>query len=297
MIKPDSSVENNLRRLWEQALIEDGADRDVTSLISVDEKATGTARLVARQPGIFAGQILFDLLAELYSDWLMLDAPARDSDTLQPGTLIATLSGPQRFLLGIERTLLNFLQRLCGVATLTRRYVDAVAGTSAKIYDTRKTIPGWRLLDKYAVYCGSGANHRFGLSDAVLIKDNHLADIPLDQLAARAAQMVAQAEALDPCPSFIEFEVDRLDQFDALLDVQGIDVILLDNFSTDEMREAFHRRNTRDFANLIALEASGGIDLNTVRDIAETGVDRISVGAITHSAPALDISMEYQSGR
>ncbi len=297
MPNPETSVEKQLRKLWEQALLEDGADRDVTSLIAVDENAAGTARLIARQTGVFAGQILYDLLAELYSDWLMLDAPARDSDLLAPGTLIATLKGPQRFLLGIERTLLNFLQRLCGVATLTRRYVDAVAGTKAKIYDTRKTIPGWRLLDKYAVYCGSGENHRFGLSDAVLIKDNHLADIPLEQLAARAAKMVAQAEALDPRPAFIEFEVDRLDQFDVLLNVRGIDVLLLDNFSTDQMREAVRRRDTRDFASLIALEASGGVDLTTVRAIAETGVDRISVGAITHSAPALDISMEYRSGR
>lgn len=297
MQNPETTVEQQLRKLWEQALLEDGADRDVTSLIAVDEKAAGSARLLARQPGVFAGQILFDLLAELYSDWLMLDAPARDSDPLAPGTLIATLTGPQRFLLGIERTLLNFLQRLCGVATLTRRYVEAVADTKAKIYDTRKTIPGWRLLDKYAVYCGSGENHRFGLSDAVLIKDNHLADIPLDQLAARAAQMVAQAETLDPRPAFIEFEVDRLDQFDVLLNVRGIDVILLDNFSTEQMREAVRRRDRCDFASLIALEASGGVDLTTVRAIAETGVDRISVGAITHSAPALDISMEYQSGR
>jgi len=284
-----------LRRLWEDALAEDGVDRDVTSLVAVDETATGVARITVRQVGVFAGSAVFDLLREAYTPRLTIDLAPNDGDALQAGTTIATLTGPLRLLLGIERTLLNFLHRLCGVATLTRRYVDAVAGTGARIYDTRKTIPAWRQLDKYSVRCGCGHNHRMGLHDAILVKDNHLAAVERDQLAATASEMLSEAASLSPPPDFVEFEVDTLDQLEELLKVVGIDVILLDNFAPDQIRQAVKRRDALGLAGKVELEASGRVDLASVRRIAETGVDRISVGALTHSAPGLDIAMEIES--
>ncbi len=287
---PESDV---WRKLWHAALAEDGAGRDVTSLVAIDPHARGEAALVAREPGVFAGRALLDILAELCgTDDLTVVCRVADGGLLAPGTLIAQLTGPLRLLLGIERTLLNFLERLCGVATMTRRFVDGVAGTRAAIYDTRKTVPGWRQLDKYAVRCGGGCNHRLGLHDAVLVKDNHLADVPAGQWAAAAQAMLQRIAELDRRPEFIEFEVDTLEQLDELLSVPGIDVILLDNFTTDQMREAVRRRNERGLRGKVQLEASGGVTLETVRRIAATGVERIAVGAITHSAPALDIGMD-----
>jgi len=295
----DEALQNDrqqLRRLWEQALSEDGADRDVTSMVAVEESAIAQARLIAQQEGVFAGQVLLDQLSEIYEGRLTLTSHVADGQAIKKAdTIIATLGGPLRLLLGIERTLLNFLQRLCGVATLTRRYVDAVAGTGAKIYDTRKTIPGWRQLDKYAVRGGGGHNHRMGLHDAILVKDNHLAGVPTARLAATACAILCQAAGLRPPPGFIEFEVDTLDQLDELLKVVGIDVILLDNFTPAQMREAVARRDALGLKGKVQLEASGGIDLRQVRAIAETGVERIAVGAITHSVPALDITMDIET--
>ncbi len=281
-----------LRRLWEQALAEDGADRDWTSQLTVDERASGTARLQARAAGVFAGEVMFELLREAYAGRITVISTMKDGQSFMPETIIASLEGPMRTLLGVERTLLNFLQRLCGVATLTRRYVDAIAGTEARIYDTRKTIPGWRQLDKYAVRCGGGFNHRMGLHDAILVKDNHLAGVTPQRLAGRISDLIVAAGAIDPPPLFIEVEVDSLEQLDELLKVSGFDIILLDNFSPGELREAVARREAAGAAGKVLLEASGGISLQSVRQAAETGVDRISVGDITHSAPALDISME-----
>ncbi|UCD30556.1 MAG: carboxylating nicotinate-nucleotide diphosphorylase [Planctomycetota bacterium] len=285
-----------LRRLWENALAEDGFENDVTSLLVINEGIAGSAQIVARQAGIFAGAIIFDVLKEAYAQRITVRLQVGDGDALKADTTIATLTGPIRLLLGIERTLLNFLQRLCGVATLTRQYVDAVAGTRAKIYDTRKTVPGWRQLDKYAVGCGGGQNHRMGLHDAILVKDNHLAHIEISELLPVVSEMVNEASRLNPPPGFVEFEVDSVEQLDELLKVSGIDVILLDNFTIDLMRKAVARRDALDLAGKIELEASGNIVLNNVRKIAETGVDRISLGAITHSAPALDIGMEIETG-
>lgn len=281
-----------LRTQWEAALAEDGADRDVTSLVAVGARTLGSARVVARQAGTFAGSAIFDLLREAYAPRLTVDLGLDDGTRMKAGTTIATATGPTQLLLAIERTLLNFLQRLCGVATLTGQYVDAVAGTAAKILDTRKTVPGWRQLDKYAVRCGGGHNHRMGLHDAILVKDNHIAEVATDQLAAAAAEMLRQANSLDPPPAFVEFEVDTLEQFDALIEVDGIDVILLDNFTPVQLRKAVARRDQAGMAGKLELESSGGVNLDTVRAIAEAGVDRISVGVITHSAPALDISLE-----
>lgn len=281
-----------IRRLWEQALAEDGFERDVTSLIAVSESVTGTAQLVAKSPGVFGGSVMFDVLSEALPGRVTIAATVEDGAALSPGLVIATIQGPLRLLLGVERTLLNFLQRLCGVATLTRRYVDAVAGTGAKIYDTRKTVPGWRELDKYAVRCGGGSNHRSGLHDAILVKDNHIAGVETARLASCALDMLNQAILLNPPPSFVEFEVDTLDQLGELLKVVGIDVILLDNFTIDQMRAAVRLRDEFGLKGKVQLEASGGISLDSLRAIAETGIERIAVGAITHSAPAVDISME-----
>jgi len=283
-----------LRELWHRALGEDGAERDVTCEVAVAERAVGVAHIHGRQSGVFAGRVVFDLLGEIYAGPLKVQAHIEDGQPVAAGTRIATLAGSLKLLLGIERTLLNFLERLCGVATLTRRFVDAVEGTRAKIYDTRKTLPGWRQLDKYAVRCGGGYNHRMGLHDAVLVKDNHLAGIPLAQLAAAAAEMIRRRERLVLQPDFVEFEVDTLQQLDELLKVPGIDVILLDNFTPDQMRQAVQRRDAAGLAGKLLLEASGGVSLEQVRAIAETGVERIAVGALTHSAPALDIGMEIE---
>lgn len=281
-----------LRQLWEDALAEDGFGRDVTSEIAVDPAATGTARIVAREEGIFAGAAVFGILHEACAPQLVPSVELGDGDRMNAGATIATLTGKLRLLLGLERTLLNFLQRLCGVATMTRRYVDAVAGTPAKICDTRKTIPGWRQLDKYAVRCGGGRNHRMGLHDAVLIKDNHIAGIQTSRLTGVLSEMLHEANRLQPPPGFIEVEVDTLDQLDQILSAAGVDMILLDNFTTEQMREAVARRDALGLKGKAQLEASGNITLDTVRAIAETGVERISVGALTHSVRALDIAME-----
>jgi nicotinate-nucleotide pyrophosphorylase (carboxylating) len=284
-----------LRRLWERALAEDGAEQDITSQCAVEEQAAGTATILARQPGVFAGRAIFDLLKEAYATKLTVRALLEDGAKLEAGTVLATLAGPMRMLLSIERTLLNFLQRLCGVATLTRTYVNAVAGTGAMLLDTRKTIPGWRDLDKYAVRCGGGHNHRTGLHDAILVKDNHLAGVGLDRLASQAAQLISQTSTLSQPPQFVEFEVDTVQQLEQLLKVVGIDVILLDNFTPAQMCQAVARRDALGLKGKVQLEASGGVNLDAVRAIAQTGVERISVGALTHSAPALDIAMDVES--
>jgi nicotinate-nucleotide pyrophosphorylase (carboxylating) len=193
-----------------------------------------------------------------------------------------------RSILSAERTALNFLQRLSEVATLTRQYVQAIAGLKAQILDTRKTTPGWRLLEKYAVRCGGGQNHRIGLFDGILIKDNHLAALQKQGTGLQEGLQVALRHAGGSLP--VEIEVDNLDQFAEALECKPA-IILLDNFDLDQLKRAVELRNARNSETL--LEASGGVNLSTVRAIAETGVDRISVGALTHSAPALDIALDY----
>ncbi len=288
-----NAVRTRTRLLAELAREEDLGTGDVTSALC--DNKTGEFRLVARQRGIFAGFEIADDVLGIYGDSIALRWPAGATDGArigEDGQAIATLVGPCRDVLSAERVLLNFLQRLCGIATMTSAYVDAVAGTAAKILDTRKTTPGWRVLEKYAVRCGGGHNHRMGLHDAVLIKDNHLAGIPTDRLAGRVFEMLNTVASSDPRPAFIEVEADRLDQVEALLSVVGIDIILLDNFSLEDSRRAVALRDGMNLKGKVRLEASGGVTLHTVRAIAETGVDRISVGAITHSAPALDLSLE-----
>jgi nicotinate-nucleotide pyrophosphorylase (carboxylating) len=281
----------DLEALLPLALAEDlGEVGDITSAATIPSQARGAAHLVARSPGVLAGLPVAERLAaefELSEDWRAVQA---DGDLLEAGTIVARLAGPMRSLLAMERTVLNFLQRLSGIATLTARFVAATAGTRAAIYDTRKTTPGWRALEKYAVRCGGGRNHRFGLYDAVLIKDNHLAWLRAAGLDIAAA--VATARANVPFGTVIEVEVDTLEQLDVALGC-GPDIVLVDNLGPDGLAEAVRRRAAA--APTVLLEASGGVSLATVAALAATGVDRISVGALTHSAPALDLAMDFSS--
>jgi nicotinate-nucleotide pyrophosphorylase (carboxylating) len=221
---------------------------------------------------------------------------ARDGQAVSHGERLAELEGPVRELLTAERLLLNLIGRLSGIATLTQQFVQAIQGTSAGIYDTRKTTPGWRRLEKYAVRCGGGRNHRTGLFDAVLIKDNHLALMQLrpgDAVRRVREFLLAAGRAPDRSESLIvEVEVDTLEQLDDALTAEP-DIVLLDNMSPDQLRQAVARR---DAVNPdIELEASGGVNLRSVRAIAETGIDRISVGALTHSAVALDVALDWSA--
>jgi nicotinate-nucleotide pyrophosphorylase (carboxylating) len=284
------------RRLVEWALAEDlGKEGDLTSQAVIPIDLQGSAYLVARSPGVLAGLPAVEMVLTGVDGKLRLQSHHKDGNRLAAGDNIATILGPMRSLLEAERTALNFLQRLSGIATLTRRYVDAVAGLPCSILDTRKTTPGWRLLEKYAVRCGGGHNHRMGLFDGVLIKDNHLAALggagvpPPDYSSAiPAAVRLARERYGTRVP--LEIEVDNLAQFDLALRAQP-DIVLLDNMGLADLREAVRRRNAA--APGVRLEASGGITLAGLRDIAETGVDRISVGALTHSAPALDLGLDY----
>jgi nicotinate-nucleotide pyrophosphorylase (carboxylating) len=226
---------------------------------------------------------------------------AKDGDPVAPGQQVARIEGPAAALLAAERLVLNFLGRMSGIATLTRQYVEAVAGTKARIYDTRKTTPGWRRLEKYAVKCGGGWNHRTGLFEALLIKDNHLAlgaesamrkgvKFSPAEAVVQARRFLQQSGRESLGPLVVEIEVDTLDQLDEVLPV-GPDIVLLDNMSPDQLRQAVARRNAA--APEVELEASGGVHLETIRAIAASGVERISVGALTHSAVSLDVGLDW----
>jgi nicotinate-nucleotide pyrophosphorylase (carboxylating) len=279
------------RRLVTLALEEDlGTTGDLTSQAVIPADLDGRGVLVSRADGVVAGLPAAALVAGAVDARVLIQPQVADGDRVKAATALATVSGPMRGILGMERTALNFLQRLSGVASLTRRYVDAVAGLRAQILDTRKTIPGWRLLEKYAVRCGGGHNHRLGLFDGILVKDNHLAALAKIQ-ATTISAAVARARPLAEARGVpIEIEVDNLDQLNDAL-VCRPQIILLDNMGPDLLREAVRRRGQ--VAPEILLEASGGVNLCTVRAIAETGVDRISLGALTHSAVALDIALDY----
>lgn len=286
-----------VRRLIALAREEDlGQHGDVTSRLLPPHLLDGEGRwrLVARDAGRFCGKELLPLLFEQLAPQVELHwlGPKDPRGDLMRGEAIAECVGHVGQMLAAERTILNFLQHLSGIATLTARFVAAVAGTGAKIYDTRKTTPGMRTLEKYAVRCGGGHNHRTGLFDAVLLKDNHLAGIPTNRLAHTVFEMLNRLSALPATPAFVEVECDGLDQFNELLKVVGIDVILLDNFEPGEMREAVRLRDASGLRGKLELEASGRASLDTVRGIAETGVERIAIGAITHSAPILDLGLD-----
>jgi nicotinate-nucleotide pyrophosphorylase (carboxylating) len=283
---------NASQRLIALALDEDlDGSGDLTSQAILPAELAGRAAFVARTEGILAGLPAVGLVLAGVDPHLALQTYAEDGARLQRGVRFALVTGPMRSLLTAERTALNFLQRLSGVATQTARFVSAVAGTRASILDTRKTTPGWRLLEKYAVRCGGGQNHRMGLYDGVLIKDNHLAALAAHSAAITEAVRVARGKHGQTIQ--VEIEIDRLDQLDEAL-ACGPDIVLLDNMSPADMIVAVRRRDA--VASRVLLEASGGVTLATVGAIAATGVDRISVGQLTHSAPALDIALDYESG-
>jgi nicotinate-nucleotide pyrophosphorylase (carboxylating) len=269
------------------ALSEDLGDQgDVTSQAFIPSASTTFARIVAREECIVSG---LSTALEVFSridPRLEVTLRCSEGERLSQGATLIELKGSTRSILSGERTALNFLGRLCGIATLSARYAEKARGTKAVLLDTRKTTPGWRLLEKQAVKAGGCTNHRMGLHDAVLVKDNHLAALgSLDALPAVISKLRAEHPGLP-----IEVEADTLKQVERLLTMTGIDVILLDNMDTTMMRKALTLRNT--LSPAILLEASGGVTLETLRQIADTGVDRISVGALTHSAPNADLSME-----
>jgi len=295
----DEAVEDDCRQLVRLAVREDLERKyDWTTVALVDHVAHGRAAVVARQAGVVAGLPAARVVLEEMAPSVTWLTTVEDGAVVLPGQTLATMEGPARNLLTCERIVLNFLGRLCGVATLTAKYVAAVSGTQARVYDTRKTTPGWRRLEKYAVRCGGGHNHRLGLFDAVLIKDNHLAlgaSSPADRYTpveaiARARELLAQATSDAARDMIIEIEVDTLEQLTAVLPAQP-NIVLLDNMTTDQLRQAVAIRNQ--LAPAVELEASGGINLNTIAAVAATGVERISSGALTHSAIALDVGLDW----
>lgn len=299
-------IAEDLRRLVRLAVLEDlDRGQDWTTVSLVPEAATASANVAARKPGVISGLAAIPIVLDEMEIEAECHLKIQDGDAVPAGAILATLSGNARDLLTSERIILNLLGRLSGIATLTRQYVDAIAGTKAHIYDTRKTTPGWRRLEKYAVHCGGGRNHRLGLYDAILIKDNHLA-LGHEQSGAAAftpAQAVRKARDFlaqqitgeiprgAPDPSMIvEVEVDSLDQLREVLP-ESPDIVLLDNMSPDQLREAIAIRTAA--GSTAEFEASGGINIQTVAAIAATGIERISSGALTHSAISLDIALDW----
>ncbi len=278
---------SSARDFIKRALREDIGDGDITSQCFLPESHHSTARLIARESSVLAG---LEVAAEVFRQTnpsIKITPHKQDGETLTTGDIVLTTYGPTRSLLTAERTALNFLQRLSGIATLTQQFVKAVAGTKAVILDTRKTTPGLREFERLAVQAGGGTNHRFGLFDRVLAKDNHLA---VAHSAEKIQSAIDQARKLKPEIS-IEIEADTLEQVRMLCDLRGVNIILLDNMSNEQLREAVALRG----AKPITLEASGGVNLQTVAAIAATGVDQISVGALTHSARAVDFALDIVS--
>jgi nicotinate-nucleotide pyrophosphorylase (carboxylating) len=263
-------IDHLTRELVAAALAEDIGPGDITSRLTIPEHATATGRFLAKQDGILCG---LDVCAECFRQVV-------EGARFRAGDVLAVVTGPARSVLSAERVALNFLQRLCGVATLTRRFVDAVAGTQARVVDTRKTTPCLRALQKRAVRAGGGSNHRFALYDGILLKDNHIA------VAGGVRRAVEAAVAGRPHPLKVEVEVTTLEELEEAI-AAGADVVLLDNMSVEQLREAVQVA-----AGRVITEASGGVTVETVGAIAATGVDYISAGALTHSAPAIDISLE-----
>jgi nicotinate-nucleotide pyrophosphorylase (carboxylating) len=295
----DAVVEDDLRQLIRLAVREDLAkQQDWTTVALVDATRQGRADVVARESGVISGLSILPVLVDEVQAAITFETLTNDGDEVVRGAVLAELRGSARDLLTCERPLLNFISRLSGIATLTRKFVQAVAGTKASVYDTRKTTPGWRRLEKYAVHCGGGRNHRTGLFDAMLIKDNHLAIAGDENLSPanavrRARRFLDEAVAEGLVASMpIEIEVDSLHQLDEVL-AAAPDIVLLDNMSPDELRIAVSRRNA--LAPGVLLEASGGVRLETVREIALTGVERISAGSVTHSAIALDVALDWHT--
>ncbi|CAN5328675.1 carboxylating nicotinate-nucleotide diphosphorylase [soil metagenome] len=280
---------NQIEPVVRMALAEDAPWGDITSESLIPEGATATARLVAREPGVFSGGEVFRAAMRLTDAHIRVDGLLGEGGVFEPGDVLAEVTGPARAVLQAERIGLNFVQRMSGIATLTARYVAETSGTAARIVDTRKTTPGLRAFERHAVRCGGGFNHRFSLSDAVMAKDNHLA-----VLTAGGRDLT---EALREVRSrlghtvHLEVEVDRLDQVEQVL-AAGVDTIMLDNFSVEQLREGVAL-----IAGRAIIEASGSVTLDTVAAIARTGVDIISVGALTHSVRSLDLGLDIAVDR
>ncbi len=270
-------VDDAVRRALDEDL---GRAGDITTLATIPASAVAQAVIATRKPGVVAGLAVAAAAFRIFDPAVRFEAPVQDGAALAPGDVVARIAGPARSVLSAERVALNFLGRMSGIASLTATYVARVAHTKARIVCTRKTTPNLRAFEKYAVRCGGGANHRYGLDDAVLIKDNHIA------VAGGIAPALRAAKAAVGHLVKVEIEVDTLDQLDEVL-AEGADVVLLDNMGPDLLREAVRR-----VAGRMATEASGGVNLDTVRSIAESGVDMISVGALTHSAPVLDFGLD-----
>lgn len=280
-MKPDQLSIDALVRM---ALLEDAPWGDLTSETLIPADAHLSAALVARERGVICGEDVFSSAMLLAGAGNVLFRK-HDGESFDAGELLATVEGPARSILRGERVALNFAQRLSGIATLTAKYVAETSGTKVRIVDTRKTTPGLRLLERYAVRCGGGQNHRFSLSDAVLAKDNHLAalrSLQDDELSSRLRAALSHL----PHTTHIEIEVDRLDQIEPVL-AAGADTVMLDNFTNDDLRAGVQQ-----IAGRALVEASGGVTLERVREIAATGVDLISVGALTHSVRAIDLALD-----
>ena len=282
LMKPDQHAIDALVRM---ALLEDAPWGDLTSEVLVPADLRISAQLVAREEGVFCGEDVFYSAMSLAGP-VTVKFLKHDSDSFSAGDVLADLTGPARSILRAERVALNFVQRLSGIATSTAKYVAETDGTKARIVDTRKTTPGLRLLERYAVRCGGGHNHRFSLSDAVLAKDNHLAALRTSRSEDLSGALRAAFAHL-PHTTHKEVEVDRLDQIEPVL-AAGVDTIMLDNFSIDDLRAGLQQ-----IAGRALVEASGSISLERVREIANTGVDLISVGALTHSVRSIDLGLDF----
>ncbi len=280
-------LDQSIEKLIDLTLAEDIGSGDVTSNYFVPEGRVVKAKMKVKAEGVVAGLSVAERVFKRIDARIDVKMLAEEGTEVSYGDYVMEITGPARSVLTAERPALNFMQRLSGVATKTRSFVKEVEGTQAQVLDTRKTTPGWRLLEKRAVLAGGGTNHRMGLYDRAMVKDNHLvaedAVAALQEAIERLNQERPEVE--------IELEADRLDQVEAFLKLPGVDYILLDNMSNEQLREALKLRGAR---SQPAFEASGGVNLNTIREIAETGVEFISVGALTHSAVALDISLDFE---
>jgi len=281
-----------VKPLIKMAIAEDLGRGDLTSELFCKDGTITKANIISREEIVVCGMPIAKEVLKHYDEKLNLKVYINDGQSAHVGSKLAVVEGPLCSMLSAERVLLNFLQRLSGIATTTNKYVRAIQGTKAKIYDTRKTMPGWRLLEKYAVRCGGGFNHRLGLYDGILIKDNHLIQLGAN-FYPKLKKIIAEARKAKGV-KFVAVEVDHVDhQLDHILKIKGVDIVLLDNMGQWQLNHAVEMRNQMcGKSKKPLLEASGNITLNNVSAIAQCGIDRIAVGAITHSATAVDIGLD-----
>jgi len=281
-----------VRPLIQMAIEEDLGRGDKTSELLFKEDTRAKSTIISREEIVVCGMDIAGEILKSYDERLKLNVRIDDGESAHVGNKLGTIEGPLRAMLSAERVMLNFLQRLSGIATTTRKYVRAIVGTKARIYDTRKTMPGWRLLEKYAVRCGGGYNHRLGLYDGILIKDNHLAQLGRD-FKQKLRKIISEATKVKGI-KFVAVEVDHVDhQLNYVLEIPGIDIVLLDNMGQWQLKHAVEMRDKMcGKQKKPLLEASGNITLSNVSAIAQCGIDRIAIGAITHSAKAVDIGLD-----